>query len=458
MMDASVKAGGMLAAALDRGEVEPITWVDVAVGDLVISVASDALKAPVDGVPGVRLPVSYAEVVTMCRERDWVTPTKAMADAMLAHARSPIGFVPLVRTAEDARKMTSVGFVMRFHEGIEDKIAGKAPSERGLVFGAWKLWILHPRLAERGAVNYGFWDLGARPPRPVQTPGAQHDAAHYDYSQLFQPVQRRARRAATGEEVDLLDVLQTHDKIPARFLDVYRRGALSFDSPYDEEDPSLLDVLAAAGVDVEAVEGWETRGKQGFAPEGILVHHTAGPKRGDAPSLSLCVKGRPDVPGPLCHIVLARSGKAHLVTANIANHAGLGAAEVLDLVRADEPVDDDARARRYRDSVSGNPFLYGIEVENSGVPGDVYPDAQIDALGRICAALCQHHGFSPNRIIHHRQWTSRKVDMSFRGCVRDLAAQHMDAGLVSFAVPFEPLDGEPLPETDPCLPWGPGER
>lgn len=452
----STKTGGLLMKAFSSGAIDPIRWTEVTVGDLVVTVASDALKAELAGRPGVRLPATHAETVAICRELGCVPPTQAIADAMFAQAKAQLNFVPLVRTAADSNKMATVEFSLKFHDGVEKQLAAAAAAPGALIAGAWKYWLLHPRLAERGAVNYGFWDKSKKPPRPIQTPGACHDAGHYDYSQLLQPVKRIARRAGSGEEVDLLDYIEKHDRVPARFLEPLRPGAtispVTFADPYEDE-VDLLSVLRAADVTVHAVDGWEKKGRPGFEPEGILVHHTAGPKTGDAPCLQVCLAGRPDLPGPLCHIYLSRSGTAHLLAANITNHAGMGAREVLDQIRRGEPVIDNAVTHGYTDAIGGNTFFYGIEVENSGTKGDAYPPAQIEALVRICAALCQAHRWSSGRVIHHRQWTKRKIDMSFRGSLPGLVAQRMDAGAVSFGMDDDPTEPmwEPEPEAEPAV-------
>jgi len=433
------KAGGLLLAAFRAGTTEPINWVDITVGDLVVTVASDAMKATVGGRAGVRLPVSYRETIEICRELDCVAPTQSICDAIFSQARSPLNFVPLVRTAADTAKMTSVEFALRFNDGIEKQL-GAQQSAPGLIGGAWKYWLLHPRLAERGAVNYGFWDKSHKPAKPIQSVGGQHDALHYDYSQILQPVRRIARHVATGAEVDLLDYIASHDHVPARFLDVYRPGPIQSFEEELEGESDLLTLLQSTGVEVEPADGWKDRGRKGFSPAGILVHHTAGAKSGDAPSLALCIQGRPDLSGPLCHILLSRSGKAHLIAANIANHAGKGAQQVLDMVRKDEVISGSATSNRWADAAFGNQFFYGIEVENSGQSGDPYPPEQIEALARICAALCHAHRWSANRVVHHRQWTSRKIDMSWRGDLNGMVAQYMDAGFASFELSEDPTE------------------
>lgn len=187
---------------------------------------------------------------------------------------------------------------------------------------------------------------------------------------------------------------------------------------------SLLDMLKASGVSFEVVPGWETRGRPGLRPIGIMLHHTATGETGDAPSLPIIINGRPGLKGPLANILLGRSGKAYLVSGNIANHGGVGSAEVLDLVRAGKEVTQDAKDAGRTDDLVANDSFYGIEVENSGV-GEPYSEEQIQALVKICAAILRAHGWDANRVIHHRQWTSRKIDMSYKGDLKDMIRKVM---------------------------------
>lgn len=449
-MKGTDKTGGLLFRALEEGSAEDIAWTEITLDGLILTVAADAMKGSLSGKSGVRLPVSYRETVMACRRLGCVAPTEAMANAMFAQARPQTSFVPLVRTAADSAKMASVDFSLKFHEGVEKQLAAAGYESGNLVAGAWKYWIIHPRLAERGAVNYGFWDRSRKPPAPIQTVGGRHDAGHYDYSQLLQPVKRFARRADTGEEVDLLEYIEKHDRVPARFLSVFRDDApLAFEDPYDDA-PDLLDILGAVSSPVVPHPGYRDLGRDGFSPVGVMVHHTAGPKTGDSPSLSVCVKGRPDLPGPLSHLYVSRAGTTHILASKTANHAGMGAKEILEKVRRGEPVSNEVREHNLPDSVSGNLFFYGIEVENSGTANDPYPEAQIDALVSVCAAICEAHGWSASRVIHHRQWTRRKIDMSYRGDLAGLVAQRMDAGAVTFGADEDPC--EPMWEPEPAVP------
>ena len=175
----------------------------------------------------------------------------------------------------------------------------------------------------------------------------------------------------------------------------------------------LPDALRSEGVTVVEHPGWQTRGNATFTPRGVVCHHTAGPARGDAPSLGTCVTGRPDVPGPLCHVVLARSGTAIVIASGRANHAGKGG---------------------WRGLV-GNTAVFGIEAEHTGNPRDPWPAAQIDAYHRVVAAMCRGGaGVAPipvSMVCAHREWApGRKVDPAgidmdeFRAAVAARLAGH----------------------------------
>src|SRR5689334_16619199 len=109
----------------------------------------------------------------------------------------------------------------------------------------------------------------------------------------------------------------------------------------------LPDVLAVAGQHVVLESNWETRGHGDMADvKGVLCHHTAGPKSGDAPSLPTVIAGRPDLAGPLAQLFLSRSGTWHVVAAGKAWHAGRGS---------------------WNGIIDGNAHLIGIEAENTGL-------------------------------------------------------------------------------------------
>jgi hypothetical protein len=217
------KAGGLLTAAFQGGLLDEITWVDVTVNDIVVTVASDAVKAPLGDVPGVRLPLTYTETIAICKAMGCVTPSLLICEAMLAQAKAKLLAVGLVQTADDANRMDNVEFVLEFHTRVEAQIASHQVAPGDLLFGAWKLWILNERLGDPTvpqlpAINFGFWDGS----KWIQNVGGKHDASHYDYSQLLQPVKRTAREASSGNAVDLLDWFEQVEHVPSKYLDPYR--------------------------------------------------------------------------------------------------------------------------------------------------------------------------------------------------------------------------------------------
>jgi LysM repeat protein len=167
----------------------------------------------------------------------------------------------------------------------------------------------------------------------------------------------------------------------------------------------LADGLRKRGLTVVEVDGWKTRGARNIYPpyqalaftkvKGILWHHTATNRAqfngSDAPTLSLCVNGRSDLPGPLCQIVFGRTGIVYVIAAGVGNHAGAGG----------------GFAGITQDG--GNFELIGIEMESSGIaPFDWTPD-QVRIAPYLGAALMDMYGVTLN--IGHMEYSSTgKID------------------------------------------------
>lgn len=151
----------------------------------------------------------------------------------------------------------------------------------------------------------------------------------------------------------------------------------------------LAPVLRAAGLNVFETEGWATRGKDVMVPKVLVAHHTAtGTNWSDLALDRLLRVGRTDLPGPLCHIHLTRTGQCRLIAAGMANHAGKGSWK----------------------GHSGNAIAVGIEAANNGL-GEYWPQAQIDAYDRASAAILKHIGRDSTYLCGHREWAPmRKVD------------------------------------------------
>ncbi|MFJ4711246.1 peptidoglycan-binding protein [Streptomyces sp. NPDC088785] len=171
---------------------------------------------------------------------------------------------------------------------------------------------------------------------------------------------------------------------------------------------ALVSALRNEGVTLVEHAGWRTHnrnGRGGWGPvNGVIVHHTV--TSGTSTSVSMCFNGRSDLPGPLCHGVIAKDGTVHLVGNGRANHAGRGDGDVLRAVvaeRATLPAPD-------RDDTDGNVHFYGFECVNLGDGKDPWPAVQLDAMVRAAAALCRAHGWSARSVIGHKEWTATKID------------------------------------------------
>jgi hypothetical protein len=152
-------------------------------------------------------------------------------------------------------------------------------------------------------------------------------------------------------------------------------------------DLDLKRRLILAGLDVTEVDGWQTRGSEAFRPTGSVHHHTGGALKGVAPSLGVCINGRSDLPGPLCHVFGPReeSNRVYLVAAGKANHAGAGG---------------------WR-GINGNSSVWGLEEEHTGGPNEPVSELRIDRMARVHAAFlfgtsealmnCQHREWAPGR-------------------------------------------------------------
>jgi peptidoglycan hydrolase-like protein with peptidoglycan-binding domain len=152
--------------------------------------------------------------------------------------------------------------------------------------------------------------------------------------------------------------------------------------------------LLDAGLKVAEAPGWQNHGRAEMGVvRGVMVHHTAGSRVGNMPSLGTLIHGRPDLQGPLCNLGLGRDGTWYLVGAGRANHAGEG---------------------NWRGVAAGNASFIGIEAENTGTADDLpWPAVQRDALVRGCAAMLEHLGQSPDWIAGHKEYAlppGRKPD------------------------------------------------
>ena len=154
----------------------------------------------------------------------------------------------------------------------------------------------------------------------------------------------------------------------------------------------LVDVLADAGVAVQAVDGWERRGREGVDPRVLVDHHTASsPLSGNVPSLNIVVNGRGDIPGPLCNLLLGRDNIVRVIASGVSNNAGKGGYAAY--------------------GATHNRHCIGHEVEHCGTAAEPVRPEMLATLARIDAAICHHLQWDSQRCIAHKEWAPRrKID------------------------------------------------
>lgn len=169
----------------------------------------------------------------------------------------------------------------------------------------------------------------------------------------------------------------------------------------------MLSALRRWGVSVTEHAGWRTHNRNSIGAwgpvNGTMLHHTA--STDGTGIVELCYTGRSDLPGPLCHGVVHKNGSVVMVGNGRANHAGSGSSAVLQAV-----VQDTALPSVGPDAIDGNTHFYGWECVNLGDGKDPWPEVQLDAMARIQAAVCEHHGWTAESVIGHKEWTTRKID------------------------------------------------
>ncbi len=162
----------------------------------------------------------------------------------------------------------------------------------------------------------------------------------------------------------------------------------------------LPQVLRDAGLEVLEHANWQTRGHGDMGNVmGVLCHHSCGPLHGDLADENVLVDGRPDLGGPLCNLGLGRSGKYTMIAAGKGWHAGAG---------------------YWQGITDGNSHMIGIEAENTGETtgprADHWPDVQMDAYKRGCAAIMKHIGRGAIMVAGHKEYcrpVGRKDDPNF---------------------------------------------
>ena len=175
----------------------------------------------------------------------------------------------------------------------------------------------------------------------------------------------------------------------------------------------LAQALRGAGLVVHETSAWRTRTCPGaFAPQGVLLHHTAAfsTTADPHPSLEGLVDGRAGRVGPLCHVLVDRNGEAWVVAAGRATHAGWA--------EASGPIPEG----------DGDAVYVGVEVEYAATEHDptqyatslqkstaiVAAAAIVARLGRDQRHVRAHRETSPSSAIDPFNWDMVSIRDSVR--------------------------------------------
>lgn len=154
---------------------------------------------------------------------------------------------------------------------------------------------------------------------------------------------------------------------------------------------TISGALRAAGF---RVNGTPVPGAPGmFTPAGIMIHHFAGSESA-ANASSEAQRARVSFGhSPIYHLTVGVDGSLHSITDGRANHAGTGG-PFGGWIPADQ----------------GNRFTIGISGQCDGSHPLARHPAGYTALIAVTAELCQWLGVGSDRVIGHREYTSRKID------------------------------------------------
>lgn len=164
-------------------------------------------------------------------------------------------------------------------------------------------------------------------------------------------------------------------------------------------------------VPTKYIEGWDSPGIDPYDGRsdfhGVILHHTAG-----TDSLNYIVNTNRYAPVRACHFLVGRDGQVFVTSGVGAYHAGRGGPWRFPKAGKDVIVPKD----------QGNRYLYGIEIESlgskrriDGTDGSMTVD-QVVSTAMLTAALLNAmrpgwRSWPVSRVIRHRDWTSRKIDV-----------------------------------------------
>lgn len=150
----------------------------------------------------VRVPLGLPAAARIAGEAGAILPTRRMVDAIVAQAETRLSPQPMDPTSA----MTTTGYFVRQDAMTDAQFSARGGEPGDLTAGHRKDLVLSPRLESNpGRVAiYGWHQNNGRPIQPLST---VHGGEYADYSHGVRLVSRQAYDNATGQWVDLADVL-----------------------------------------------------------------------------------------------------------------------------------------------------------------------------------------------------------------------------------------------------------
>jgi hypothetical protein len=165
----------------------------------------------------------------------------------------------------------------------------------------------------------------------------------------------------------------------------------------------IADACRAYGAVVVEDPGWQSRGADLVACQGIVFHHTAS-NPGSDPGGDIHYIWHSTSNGlvPEYSIYISRSATVYVGCAGKTNNAGEGGNNANPNTCGRVPIP-------WCPGNSANGYGLSVVLANNGT-GEPYPAVQQDAAIATLAALCDFGSIPVANIAAHQEWTKRKID------------------------------------------------
>lgn len=168
--------------------------------------------------------------------------------------------------------------------------------------------------------------------------------------------------------------------------------------------------LAAAGLSVQVLDGWESRGSS--ADHRAVVFHWTASSPSESPSscANYCFLGAQYAPD--YNVLCDRTGVVWVGAREKANSSGDISSVALNEALRGQTDWRSAASRGLSDDTSANSSLFAISAQNNGT-GEPWSDALVHAMATCAAVALQCLGLgSSGYVTHHAALTRRKIDLT----------------------------------------------